>query len=205
MEANSPDDQADPTIILRVRSGDVASLADYMQEVRKPLLAYIERRLGAALRAKVEPDDILQEVGLEAVRSLERANLQERKPFSWLCHLAELKIVDAHRFHIGAKKRSAKKERSLDRAAGNDGQAKFADLLVRSMTTPSAAFFRNAKEARLLAAMSELPEDQREALRLRYVEDMPSKEIAERLGKSDAAIRVMLTRSIQKLQTLMVD
>jgi len=76
-------------------------------------------------------------------------------------------------------------------------------LLVASLTTPSEAFSRNAKEARMQEAILQLSEDYREALRLRYVENLPSKEIAEKLGKSDAAVRVMLTRSLKKLQDIL--
>ena len=42
-------------------------------------------------------------------------------------------------------------------------------------------------------------------LRLRYLEGLPSKEIADRLGKSDGAVRVMLTRSLDKLQKLLAE
>ena len=73
------------------------------------------------------------------------------------------------------------------------------------MTTPSQAFSRNAREARLLEALGKLPDEQRDALRLRYVENLPSKQIAERLGKTDAAVRVMLTRSLKKLHELLGD
>ena len=33
---------------------------------------------------------------------------------------------------------------------------------------------------------------------MRYVENLPSKQVAERLGKTDAAVRVMLTRSLKR-------
>ena len=52
-------------------------------------------------------------------------------------------------------------------------------------------------------ALGKLPAEQREALRLRYVENLPSKEIAARLGKSDGAVRVMLTRALGQLQQLL--
>jgi RNA polymerase sigma-70 factor (ECF subfamily) len=71
------------------------------------------------------------------------------------------------------------------------------------MTTASKAFSRNQKEIRLLAALEELPEENREALRLRYLEGLPSKEIAQRLGKTDGAVRVMLTRSLSRLQQIL--
>ena len=62
---------------------------------------------------------------------------------------------------------------------------------------------RNAREARLLEALEKLPQEQQSALRMRYIENLPSKQIAERLGKSDAAVRVMLTRSLKKLHELL--
>ncbi len=48
---------------------------------------------------------------------------------------------------------------------------------------------RNDKELRMWSAIGELPEEQRVALQLRYVDGLATKEIAERLGKSDGSIR----------------
>ena len=79
------------------------------------------------------------------------------------------------------------------------------NLLVASLTTPTQALSRDDRHQRLAAALATLNEEQREALRLRYVEQMPSKEIAQRLGKSDGAIRVMLTRALKTLQTVLID
>jgi RNA polymerase sigma-70 factor (ECF subfamily) len=78
-------------------------------------------------------------------------------------------------------------------------------LLAASMTTPSAAFSRDQRQLLVLAAMDTLPEDQREALRLRYLVGLPSKEIAQKLGKTDGAVRVMLSRSLAKLQELLAE
>jgi RNA polymerase sigma-70 factor (ECF subfamily) len=55
----------------------------------------------------------------------------------------------------------------------------------------------------MLAALDSLPDDQREALRLRYLIGLPSKEIAQKLGKSDGAVRVMLSRGLSRLQQLL--
>ena len=76
-------------------------------------------------------------------------------------------------------------------------------MLVNSLTTPSQAFSRNVRETRLMEALAQLPEDHQEALKQRYVEGLPSKQIAANLDKSDAAVRVMLTRAIRKLQTIL--
>jgi len=191
-------------LVERLRGGDADAMAEYIETVRYQLMAFIEKQLGPGLRKKVEPDDIFQEVSVDAVRALSDVDLSTREPFSWLCQLAERRIIDSHRHHFAAQKRDARREVGLGQGGSSDsGQGGLINMLVASMTTPSKAFSRNAREARLIDALDELGEDQREAIRLRYVENMPSKQIAERLGKTDASIRVMLTRSLKKLQTIL--
>lgn len=199
--SNEIDDLAQ--LVERIRRGDAEALAAFLSARRPMLLAFIERRLGLSLRRKVEPEDVFQEVSAEAVRSLVSVDLAGREPFSWLCQIAERRIVDAHRRFFGAAKRAAGREVSLDKPSAAESQAGMIDILAASMTTASQVFSRNVRHGRLAEALEELPEDQREALRLRYVEGLPSKEIAERLGKTDGAIRVMLTRSLARLQTML--
>ncbi|MEX0677998.1 MAG: sigma-70 family RNA polymerase sigma factor [Pirellulales bacterium] len=193
----------DENLAGRVKRHDIAALADYLVEIRKPLLAFIERQLGAGLRRKIEVDDIFQEVSVEAVRALNDADFDEREPFSWLCQIAERRIVDAHRRYFGAEKRDARREVPLGTPGGSTQHAAVIDLLVASMTSPTAALSRKGHEARLFQALASLPEEQREALRMRYVEGLASKEIATRLNKSDGAIRVILTRSLDRLQRIL--
>jgi RNA polymerase sigma-70 factor (ECF subfamily) len=188
----------------RIHQRDTQALADFLASHRPQLMAFIERQLGSALRRKIEPDDVFQETSAEAVRALPTAELGDRDPFSWLCQIAERRIIDLHRRFFGTQKRDAAREVPLGTSSGSDTQpAGLINLLVASLTTPSQAFSRNAREAKLLEALEKLPEEQRTALRLRYIDDLPSKQIAERLGKSDAAVRVMLTRSLKKLHELL--
>jgi RNA polymerase sigma-70 factor (ECF subfamily) len=197
--------ETDDPLAAQVRARDSDALGRFIETNRWRLMAFIERQLGGALRRKVEPDDIFQETSADAVRALPEMDLTGRDPFSWLCQIAERRIVDAHRRFFGAQKRDAAREVSLGQQRGGTSNVGLIDLLVASMTTPSQAFSRNVREARLTDAISKLPEEQREALRMRYVENLPSKQIAEKLGKSDAAVRVMLTRSLKKLQTILLE
>ncbi|HTN76763.1 MAG TPA: sigma-70 family RNA polymerase sigma factor [Pirellulaceae bacterium] len=188
--------------IAKIRAGDQVALAEYIEQHRRQLLAYIERQLGTALRRKVEAEDIFQEVSADAVRSLSAMDLADRDPFSWLCQLAERRIIDAHRRFFDAQKRDAGREVPLGGGDSSDSPG-LMHLLVASLTTPSQAFSRNVKEVRLNEAVAQLTAEQREVLRLRYAEGWPTKQIAEQLGKSDVSVRVMLTRTVQKLQEIL--
>jgi len=196
---SSPDD----SLIARIRTGDGDALAEFVNLRRPQLLAYIERQLSTALRRKVEPEDLLQEATADAVRSLGSMDLSNRDPFGWVCQIAERRIIDAHRRFFGAQKRAAGREVPISGATDDSRSPNLINLLVASMTTASQAFSRDQRHQRLLEALAQLPDEQREALRMRYVEGLPSKQIAEALGKSDGAVRVMLTRSLSRLQQLL--
>jgi len=183
---------------------DAEAVARRVQEDRPRLLAFVEQRMSAALKQRIDADDILQEVSLSAVRPTggQSAAGAQRDAFGWLCHVAEQRIIDAHRRYFGAAKRDGGREVSIDAPLESGGEAAggLASLLAVSMTTPSQVLSRDAKEYRLKRLIDELPEEQRQAVRLRYVDGLPTREIAVRLGKSDVAVRVMLSRTMQKLQ-----
>lgn len=185
----------------RIRQRDSAALAEFISAQQPQLTAFIQRSLGAALRKKVEPEDVFQEMSAEALRALPTAQFDQIPPFSWLCQVAERRIVDLHRKLIVAQKRSAEREVALDAPSGGD--VGLLNYLAASMTTASQAFSREVREARLRAGLEQLPPEQREVLRLRYNESLPSQEIAQRIGKSDGAVRVMLTRALKRLQTVL--
>ncbi len=190
----------DTTILAGIRAGDQDALVKFLETNRESLLAFIRSRIGTKLQKKVEPEDVLQEASIEALRSFEQTDLTNWDPLNWLFQICERKIIDAHRRYFASKKRDASREAALP--AGSD-QAGIADLLAASMTTPSAAFSRDQRQLRMLAALDTLPETEREALRLRYLVGLPSKEIAQKFGKSDGATRVMISRALSKLQEML--
>jgi RNA polymerase sigma-70 factor, ECF subfamily len=53
---------------------------------------------------------------------------------------------------------------------------------------------------RLLQAIERLPEEQRKALKMRFVEELSHAEIAEALGRSETSARVLLHRTVAGLR-----
>lgn len=181
---------------------DQSALAEAIVACRPQLLAYIQRRLGAALRQKVEAEDVLQEACAAAVRAWP-ADLGGRSVFAWLCQIAEARLVDLARRFAAAKRDAA---REVPLAVGGEARGEgLIALLAASLTTPSQALSREVRHARLHEALSRLPDEQRLALMLRYGENWPTRQIADKLGKSDGAVRVLLTRALKRLQSLLED
>jgi RNA polymerase sigma-70 factor (ECF subfamily) len=183
-----------------IRWDDHEAVAACVEVLRTRLLEFVARRMSPALRQRIDPDDIVQEVSLTAVRPAD-AQAPVRDAYGWLCHVAEQRIIDAHRRFLAAAKRGGGRVASLDaRSPGDTSGGGLASILAASITSPSLAMSRQVREARLASAVATLPETQREAIHLRYVEGLSTREIADRMGKSDVAIRVMLSRTIRTLE-----
>ena len=191
-------------LLNRLKQGDASALMAFVELKRPALMAFIERSLGPKLRSRVESEDILQEALLSALRAPQDFAVPGRDPFGLFCQMAEQRIVDAHRRFFGAKKRNADREVSVDQN-NPEHSSPLRELLVASLTTPSQALNRGEQQVRLQAALQTLPADTQTALRLRYVDGLPTKDIAHRLGKSDGAIRVLLTRCVSQLQDALRD
>ena len=192
-------------LIAGVRVGDSNALAALLEQYRSRLLTWIERKMSEGLRRKVDPEDVLQEAVTHCVKAFGDLGSEPPDPLAWIHQVCERRIIDAHRYHFGAQKRDAQREVALHVGRSTETSPALIDMLANSFTTPSQAFARGQREQKLLKAMQQLSEEQRDILRMRYAEELPTKQIAACLGKSDGAIRVMLTRSIKRLEKLLED
>ena len=198
--------QSEQELVEKIKSRDGESLAKYIDLNRDRLCGFLRSITGEHLLAVVEIDVLMQEISTAALTGLPTAPLEQYEPIQWLQQLARRRVVDAHRFHFGAQKRDAGREKSIHQSSpANQSKAGLEQMLAASMTSPSAAFSRDVRMERLQAAVQELSEDQQTAIRMRYAEGLSTKEIAERLGKTDVATRVLLSRSMRQLEKILDD
>lgn len=199
------DSKQDATLVPRIKQRDPEALALFIDLNRGQLAGFLRSITGDHLLAIVELDDLIQEVSTAALTSLDTAPLDEYEPMQWLQQLARRRVVDAHRFHFGAQRRDAGRQKPIH-AAGSDASAMgLEQILAASMTSPSAAVSRDIRFSRMQEAIESLSEEQKSAVRMRYAEGLPTKQIAEKLGKTDVAIRVLLSRSMRQLEKLLED
>ncbi len=199
-------DEESLSLIEKIRERDTNALAAYIELNRLPLTGFIRSITGARLMNVVEIEDLLQELSASAVQGLTSAPLDQYEPMQWLQQLARRRVVDAHRFHFDAQRRDAGRQQSIHSPLGGGSDAmSMEQLLAASMTSPSAAMSQDNRIGRMQSAIAQLSEEQQTAIRLRYVNGYPTKQIAEELGKSDVAVRVLLSRSMRELESLLQD
>ena len=185
----------------RIHSGETDALFEYIENRRPQLIAFINRNMGDRLRTKIEPEDVLQEAALSCLKSFGEIDFSKIDMFSWICQQCQRRIVDSHRHFFAAKKRDAAKEIALSGGSGGEeGDLGFEGLIAASITTPSAAFSKQQKEFQMQHWIAGVSEDAQTVLKLRFVDGLATKEIAKKMEKSDAAVRVLLTRTVKKLK-----
>ncbi len=189
----------------RIRDGDPAALADFLERHRDGLLAFLKSISSERLRSVVEPQDLFQDLSAAALTGLKTAPLEDYTALQWLRQIARRRVIDSHRYHFGAQRRDAGRQRSIHAAADGDGARGIEAMIVSSMTSPTAAVSRDIRTNRLREAIDSLPQQQRDVVRMRYIDGMPTKQIAEALGKSDVAVRVLLSRTMRTLEQQLVD
>jgi RNA polymerase sigma-70 factor (ECF subfamily) len=195
----------DGELVQRVKNRDHEALAAYIDQSRGQLAGFLKAITGEHLLAVVEVDDLIQEVSTAALTGLDSAPLDQYEPMQWLQQIARRRVVDAHRFHFGAQRRDAGRQQSMHAGGADSSAMGFEQLLAASMTSPSAAVSRDVRMLRMQAAIAQLGDEQRTAVQMRYAQGLPTKDIAEKLGKTDVAVRVLLSRSMRQLEKLLAD
>lgn len=77
------------------------------------------------------------------------------------------------------------------------------DILLQTPSTedtPLELAEKNELTKTLYKYINELPHEQRQAIVMRYLEDIPNRDIGELLGKSEEAVRQMQSRGIRTLR-----
>jgi len=79
--------------------------------------------------------------------------------------------------------------------------ARLANVLVSEEPSPSYWAKRSERMVRLGEAIVKLPEDQRRAVELRYLQELPVAQIADRMKRSKTSIAGLLQRGLRELRT----
>jgi RNA polymerase sigma-70 factor (ECF subfamily) len=197
-----PDPDETRILLQRRERGDAAAEQRLWEGHREPLRHLIELHLDHALRRRLDASDVVQEVLLRASRRLPEYLDHPALPFSlWLRRLARDHLVEMHRFHRLAARRSLDRERPLAAAAFADRSSiELAAQLRDPGVTPAAAALRRELRDRFQEALARLDEADLTILRLRHFEGLSNGDAARALGLSEAAAGMRHLRALRRLR-----
>jgi len=190
-------------LLRRVANGDGAARDQLLERFRGRLRRMVTTHFDLRLAARVDPSDVVQETLTEAAAQLNRY-LQERPlPFyRWLRQLAQRRLIELHRRHVRAQRRTVTREDALSGLTDESALALVERLFGRH-SNPSAGLRRKERRDRVQMALATLSRPDREVLVLRIVEGLPTRETAAAIGISEVAVRSRQVRALERLRAIL--
>jgi RNA polymerase sigma-70 factor (ECF subfamily) len=187
-------------LIARARQGDDMARQRLLARHRDRLRRMFAVRMDPRLAARIDPSDLVQETLADAAAKLD-AYLHERSlPFyAWVRQLAWDHLVQAHRRHVRARRRSVSREEQWAGPA-DASSAALAERLMARNSSPSQRLLREEERLLLLAALARLSGSDREILVMKYLEQLSTAEVATILDLTEAAVKKRHTRALERLR-----
>jgi RNA polymerase sigma-70 factor (ECF subfamily) len=193
-------------LLLRAARGEDEARHRLLTIHRDRLRRMVAVRMDRRLAARLDPSDVVQEALADADQELDEFLRDQPMAFyPWLRHFAWERLVDLHRRHIQAQRRSTAREEEQIAALPDESAAALADRLVANDTSPSRRLIRAELRERVQAALARLGPRDREVLVLRHLEGLSTAEVAGVLGLSAGAVMTRHTRALVRLRALLQD
>jgi RNA polymerase sigma-70 factor (ECF subfamily) len=178
------DRQEEQDVIAQVRRGERAAFAALVDAYAKPIFNLAFRMTGN----RQDADDLAQETFLRAYRKLKRFD-PEKKFFTWLYTIA-LNIIRNH-----LKSSPERTARIAEMAHPPSDPVDPAN--------PEGLFLDREKAQLLEICLQKLPSELKEAVVLRYYQDLSFDEIATITDASVSAVKMRAYRGLERLRALM--
>ena len=199
-----PDSERTAELLQNAQQGEATAVNELMERHRQAVRQMVQMRLDRAVAARVDASDVVQDVLLEASQRLSDFIQNGSMPFHlWLRQLAKDRLIDMHRRHRGAQRRSVDREQRIGGAGADQSGISLDGVLADGQLTPAAASIRRELEQRFLTALQELDDDDRDIILMRHQEHLSNSEVAEALGLSQPAAGMRYLRALRKLREVL--
>lgn len=155
---------------------------------REHLLSLIWLRMGPDLRKRMDPEDVLQEVAIEAINYWHTLE-NEANARAWLVTLAKRKLARILRDQIGVAARDPRREKNIK-----------TDLPIADRRSgPITLADRKDRLALLEEALQQLKPEHRDVIMMARIEKMSAREIGDEMNRSENAVHLLLGRALKSL------
>jgi RNA polymerase sigma-70 factor (ECF subfamily) len=175
----------DEALVQRMAAGDDAALGALYDRWHAVVHGVVSR----LLRQPDDVEDVVEETFWQAWRQAGRFDRTRGAVQTWLSTIARSRALDRVR---------AVRRRREEPLEGDDGQ-----VVVQQAAEGDPGLDAEASERRriVVAALSGLPAEQREALELGYFGGLSQTEIAERTGQPLGTVKTRMRLAMQKLRS----
>ena len=161
------------------------------------LLHYLRAQIPPRFKVTISAEELLQDIWAASIRNSSTIPRDHNSVERWLQTIAKNKLIDAVR-----KARSIKRgghQPSLEN--GTTALSGFFSRLVADSRSPSREVSVKEAESAIRSALATLPDLEREAVQLRFIEGRTREQVASALHKTAPAVNSLLFRGLRMLKS----
>jgi RNA polymerase sigma factor (sigma-70 family) len=166
---------------LEVESRQAAITAVFQRSASALFIFLLQRSV-----SREEAEDLLLETFTAALQEKRFCRMPETEQRTWLWRVARNKAIDLYRYH------TRRAFLPIDQVTD--------ELFSDEELSPESTAMRQEEYTRLHEAFKELSPLQQEVVRLRFVDNLRCAEIASLVGKTEKAVRMILSRTLNELR-----
>lgn len=169
--------------INKAKNGDKDAFSLIYNEYFSPVFRYVYLRTGS----KVLSEDISQEVFIKTYNSLSRFELKKNLILPYFFTIARNTIIDY-------KRRQKNREFSYE----------FMEIVGDNSLNIQENLSKKEESQEVFRQIAGLPDDQREAIILKFINGLSNKEIADILDKKEDTVRQLQSRGLRTIRQKLV-
>jgi RNA polymerase sigma-70 factor (ECF subfamily) len=182
--------EIDAKLVQRLKSREQAALSEFYDRWFPIVSALVSRML----KSPTDIEDVVEETFWHAWRQAERYDAERGSVQSWLLTMARSRALD----RLRASRRF--RDEPIELGAPTDAPSDTNDAMAAMAADPSVAPEHAEQRRLILAALSALPREQRDALELGYFGGLRQSEIAERLRLPAGTVKTRMRLALLKLR-----
>ena len=188
-------------IIENIREKGDDGIDEFVRYYGPKLLVFINYKLGDKLRAKVDPEDVLQDffASLTENRNGFLDKVDDRGVHRTVFRMLENRIKDLYEWFFKTQKRDGNKE-IRERATSSSTSAGFSFSQVAGRTNSTRKIETIDEYKSLEKILSHLERNEQRLFVMKFIEELTNQEMAEEMGISVSTVKRHTTELMQTIQ-----
>lgn len=156
--------------------------------------------IDSRFQGKFSASDAVQQTMMEAWKVWGQfRGHTEAERVAWLRGILAHQLAHLARHYAGVQKRDVSREQSIDQSLAQSSQ-RLDRLLTSREQAPHEQLAAREASHELARVLERLPDEYRQVILLRNLQELPYEEIAARMGRSPGAVRMLWVRALAKLR-----
>jgi RNA polymerase sigma-70 factor (ECF subfamily) len=184
-------------LIPKSRDGDSAAQSQLFQQIQDYLELMAAKYMDKSLQQKLGPSDIVQQTMTQVIENFDKFRGGTAAEFRGWLKTIVINEMGKLRRNFRTDKRDVGREKRLDAAVASSGEG-FAPTDMNR--TPSSEAIAAEQIESFYHVLDQLPEDYAQIIRLRSIEQMPFREIAVAMNRSQDSVTKLWYRAVLKFE-----